>query len=123
MPDRLASLLTVTNVTDVLISQSKENWKKECEILLCLPEDSTLPTIGGFWQRRSDGKIEAGYSAEQLATSLSIYLKKEIVVEKITGKTPEELKESLYKVAKAEVLHAHIEKTTQKENDRMSHIK
>ncbi|MBI9050393.1 MAG: DUF3854 domain-containing protein [Anaerolineaceae bacterium] len=108
VPDRLASLLSVTNVTDVLMSQSKESWKEGCEILLCLPEDSTLPTIGGFWQRRSDGKIEAGYSVEQLVMALSIYLDKEIELEKIKSMPAEQFKNRIIEVTQAEVLHLNM---------------
>jgi hypothetical protein len=110
VPDRLASLLNVTNVTDVLTSQLKESWKKECEILLCLPEDSTLPTIAGFWQRRSDGKIEAGYSIEQLVMALSIYLDKEIELEKIKSMPAEQFKNRIIEVTQAEVLYLQIQK-------------
>ena len=106
-PDSLSSLL---NVTDVIMSHPNGSWKEECEILLRLPEDSTLPTIGGFWQRLSDGKIEAGYRVDQLVMALSIYLDKEIELEKIISMPTEQLTKRIIEVTKAEVLHLKIQK-------------
>jgi hypothetical protein len=108
VPDNLSSLLNVTNVTDVIMSHLKGAWKEECEILLRLPEDSTLPTIGGYWQRQSDGKIEAGYSIEQFVTALSIYMDKEIELQKIISMPAEQFRNRIVEVTQAEILHMNV---------------
>jgi hypothetical protein len=108
MPTEIAHQTNVTHVTDGLTSQDDPAPWLNCEIALRLPEGSLLPTVGGYWRRLSDGRIEAGYSIEQLAIVLSIFLDKDIDTEKIAEFPPAQLKERLIAVVGAEILHIRL---------------
>ena len=108
LPLSLTGKTNVTDVTDGIMSQSDPAPWLNCEIALRLPADSKLPTIGGCWRRLPDGRLEAGYSAEQLALALTLFLEKDVDAEKIAETNPEQLKERLVTVTGGEVLHIHL---------------
>ena len=108
LPISLVGKTNVTDVTDGIMSQSDPVPWLNCEIALRLPADCKLPTMGGFWRRLPDGRLEAGYSAEQLALALTLFLEKDVDAEKIAETNPEQLKERLVTVTGGEVLHIHL---------------
>jgi hypothetical protein len=71
LPVEITRQTNVTHVTDGVMSQDDTPPWLNCEIALRLPADSHLPTIGGYWRRLPDGRLEAGYSLEQLSLALS----------------------------------------------------
>lgn len=79
-----------------------------CEIVLRLPADSKMPTIGGCWRRLPDRRIEAGYNPEQLAMALSIFLDRNVDAEKISGSPIPQLRERLTAVTGGEVIHIRL---------------
>ncbi len=98
----------VTHVTDGQTSQKTEKPWLNCEIAIRLPPDSKMPTIGNCWLRLPDGKIEAGYSPDQLAIALSIYLDKDVDADKISGSPIPQLRERLSAVTGGEIIHIHL---------------
>lgn len=108
MPTEIAHQTNVTHVTDGLTSQDDPAPWLNCEIALRLPAGNLLPTVGGYWRRLPDGRIEAGYSIDQLAIVLSIFLNKDIDAEKIAEFPMAQLKERLIAVVGAEILHIRL---------------
>ena len=108
LPVEVTPQTNVTHVTDGLTSQGNLIPWANCEIALRVPADSLLPTVGGFWRRLPDGRIEAGYSLDQLAMVLSIFLDKDIDAEKIADSPLPQLKERLIAVTGAEILHIRL---------------
>lgn len=108
LPSEIARQNHVTHVTDGLTSQEDPLPWVNCEIALRLPLGSLLPTVGGCWRRLPDGRIEAGYSPDQLARVLSIFLDKDVDAEKITDSPLPQLKERLIAVTGAEILHIRL---------------
>ncbi len=117
LPIEVTRQTIVTHVTDGLTSQDDPAPWKNCEIALRLPVGSLLPTIGGCWRRLPDGQIEAGYSLEQLATVLSIFLDKDVDAEKIAESSLPQLKERLIAVIGGEVLHIRLPEKTEGNKD------
>jgi len=89
------------------MSQDVPPWR-DCEIAIRLPADSSMPTIGGCMRRLPDGRIEAGYSVEQLAMALSFFLEKVVDVEKIARSSISQLHERLVAITGGEVLHIRL---------------
>ncbi|MBI9048656.1 MAG: DUF3854 domain-containing protein [Anaerolineaceae bacterium] len=108
LPEILTVKSNVTHVTDDLMSQTESTAWANCEVILRLPADCVLPTIGGCWRTMSDGRLEAGYTSEQLAMALSIFLNKEVDVDKLLDTQPEQLCQRLTKVTGGEVLRIHL---------------
>ncbi len=108
LPFAVIRQTNVTHVTDGLMSQEDPAQWENCEIALRLPAGSLLPTIGGYWRRLPDSRIEAGYSLNQLGMALSIFLHKGIDVEKIADSPLPQLKERLIAVTGAEILHIRL---------------
>jgi len=108
LPEKLGQESNVTHVTDGQTSQEIETPWLNCEIVIRLPADSKMPTIGGCWRRLPDGRIEAGYNPEQLAMALSIFLDKDVDAEKIGSSSTSQLRERLTTVTSGEVIHIHL---------------
>jgi len=117
LPDKLVRQSNVTHVTDGVMSQVDLAPWANCEIVLRLPADSKLPTIGGCWRRLPDGRMEAGYSLEQLAMALSILLEKDVDAEKIAESSLTQLKERLVAVTGGEILHFCLQEKMQEQKD------
>ncbi len=117
LPVEIARKTHVTHVTDGLTSQDELIPWANCEIALRLPAGSLLPTVGGCWRRLPDGRIEAGYSPDQLARVLSIFLDKDVDAEKITNSPLPQLKERLIAVTGAEILHIRLPERTEGTGD------
>ncbi len=108
LPLDLSQENNVTHVTDGQTSQKTEAPWLNCEIAIRLPADSKMPTIGNCWRRLPDGTIEAGYSPDQLAMALSIYLDKDVDADKINGSSILQLRERLTAVTGGEIIHIHL---------------
>jgi len=108
LPVEITRQTNVTHVTDGGMSQDDSPPWLNCEIALRLPADSQLPTIGGFWRRLADGRLEAGYSLEQLSMALSIFLDKDVDAGKIAKSPLPQFKERLVAVTGAEILHVRL---------------
>jgi hypothetical protein len=108
LPKELGQENNITHVTDGQLSQGEDAPWLDSEIAIRLPADSKMPTIGGCWHRLPDGRIEAGYNPEQLAMALSIFLDKDVEVEKISGSPLPQLRERLMAVTGGEVIHIHL---------------
>ena len=117
LPVEIARQTHVTHVTDGLTSQEDPLPWANCEIALRLPLGSLLPTVGGCWRRLPDGRIVAGYSPDQLARVLSIFLDKDVDAEKITDSPLPQLKERLIAVTGAEILHIRLPERTEGTGD------
>jgi len=107
LPEQVARHIEVTDVTNGVMSQDVPPWR-DCEIAIRLPADSSMPTIGGCMRRLPDGRIEAGYSVEQLAMALSFFLEKVVDVEKIARSSISQLHERLVAITGGEVLHIRL---------------
>ena len=117
LPIELTRKTNVTHVTDGLTSQPDIPPWMDCEIALQLPAASKLPTIGGCWRRLPDGRIEAGYSSEQLALALSLFLEKDVDAERIADTSPQQLKDRLTQVTGGEVLHIRLKESAKEKRD------
>ncbi|MBA4376288.1 MAG: hypothetical protein C0401_08980 [Anaerolinea sp.] len=117
LPIELAQKTNVTDVTNGLTSQEDTAPWQDCEIALRLPADSKLPTIGGFWRRLPDGCLEAGYSSEELAMALSLFLEKDVDSVKIMEMSPKQLRDRLIQVTSGEVLHLRLKERTEEKRD------
>lgn len=115
-----AELIRETNVTDVtngLTSPDDSFPWLNCEIALRLPADSKLPTIGDFWRRLPDGRLEAGYSSEELALALTLFLDKDVDAEKFVRTSAQQLKKRLVEVTGGEVLHIQLKEIVKEKRD------
>jgi len=117
LPIEITRPTNVTHVTDGVMSQTDPAPWADCEIALRLPADSHLPTIGGYWRRLPDGRLEAGYSLEQLSMALSILLDKVVEAEKIAKSPLSQFKERLVAVTGAEILHIRLPIKTEDQNN------
>jgi hypothetical protein len=117
LPVELSQKTNVTDVTNGLTSQEDTAPWQNCEIALRLPSDSKLPTIGGFWRRLPDGRLEAGYSSEELALALSLFLEKDVDSVKIMEMSPKQLRDRLIQVTDGEVLHIRLKERTEEQRD------
>jgi hypothetical protein len=117
LPIELIRKINVTDVTDGGMSQLNSAPWANCEVALRLPADSKLPTIDGCWRRLPDGRLESGYSPEQLAMALSVLLDKEVDIEKITETPQPQLKECLVAVTGGEVLQIQLKEKSQRQRD------
>lgn len=117
LPAELIQKTNVTNVTNGLTSQEDTAPWQNCEIALRLPADCKLPTIGGFWRRLSDGRLEAGYSSEELALSLTLFLDKDVDAQKFVRTSAQQLKKRLIDVTGGEVLHIQLKEIIKEKRD------
>ncbi len=117
LPLGLAQKTNVTDVTDGLTSQEDSAPWQDCEIALRLPADSKLPTIGGFWRRLPDGCLEAGYSSEELALALTLFLDKDVDAEKFVKTSTQQLRKRLIEVTGGEVLHIQLKEIVKEQRD------
>ncbi|GAP11285.1 hypothetical protein BECAL_02471 [Bellilinea caldifistulae] len=117
LPNELGQENNVTHVTDGQMSQETEALWLNCEIVIRLPADSKMPTIGGCWRRLPDGRIEAGYNPELLAMALSIFLDKDVEAEKISGSPIPQLRERLTAVTDGEVIHIYLPEKSEESKD------
>lgn len=117
LPIELAQKTNVTDVTNGLTSQEDTVPWQNCEIALRLPADSKLPTIGGFWRRLPDGRLEAGYSSEELALALTLFLEKDVDSVKIMEMSSKQLRDRLIQVTGGEVLHIRLKERTEEQRD------
>ena len=117
LPTELVQKYTVTNVTDGLTSQDDTPPWLNCEIALRLPANSKLPTIGGFWRQLPDGRLEAGYSSEELALALTLFLDKDVDAEKFVRTSAQQLKKRLVEVTGGEVLHIQLKETVKEKRN------
>ena len=117
LPTELVQKYTVTNVTDGLTSQDDTPPWLNCEIALRLPANSKLPTIGGFWRLLPDGCLEAGYSSEELALALTLFLDKDVDAEKFVRTSAQQLKKRLVEVTGGEVLHIQLKETVKEKRN------
>jgi len=116
IPEQLARHIDVTHVSNGVMSQDDPPWK-HCEIVLRLPADSSMPTIGGLMRRLPDGCIEAGYSVEQMATALSFFVEKVVDAKQIAGASVSQLHERLVAVTGGEVLHIRLSEQVEEPED------
>jgi hypothetical protein len=117
LPVELAQKTNVTDVTNGLTPQEDTAPWQNCEIALRLPADSKLPTIGGFWRRLPDGRLEAGYSSEELALSLTLFLDKDVDAEKFVKTSAQQLRKRLIEVTGGEVLHIQLKEIVKEKRD------
>ncbi len=117
LPIELAQKTNVTDVTNGLTSQEDTAPWQDCEIALRLPADSKLPTIGGFWRRLPDGRLEAGYSSEELALALTLFLDKDVDAEKFVKTSAQQLRKRLIEVTGGEVLHIQLKELVKEKRD------
>ena len=117
LPIELAQKTNVTDVTNGLTSQEDTAPWQDCEIALRLPADSKLPTIGGFWRRLPDGRLEAGYSSEELALALTLFLDKDVDAEKFVKTSAQQLRKRLIEVTSGEVLHIQLKELIKEKRD------
>ncbi len=113
-------LIRETNVTDVtngITSQDDAPPWQNCEIALRLPADNKLPTIGGFWRRLPDGRLEAGYSSEELALALTLFLDKDVDAERFVKTSAQQLRKRLIEVTGGEVLHIQLKEIVKEKRD------
>ncbi len=107
----------VTDVTNGLTSQEDTAPWQNCEIALRLPSDCKLPTIGGFWRRLPDGRVEAGYSSKELALALTLFLDKDVDAEKFVKTSAQQLRKRLIEVTGGEVLHIQLKEIVKEKRD------
>ena len=117
LPTELIRETKVTDVTNGLMSLDDAPPWLNCEIALRLPADSKLPTIGGFWRRLPDGRLEAGYSSEELALALTLFLDKDVDAEKFVRTSAQQLKKRLFEVTGGEVLHIQLKEIVKEKRD------
>jgi len=117
LPIELAQKTNVTDVTNGITSQEDTAPWQDCEIALRLPADSKLPTIGGFWRRLPDGRLEAGYSSEELAMALTLFLDKDVDSEKFVKTFAQQLRKRLIEVTGGEVLHIQLKELVKEKRD------
>lgn len=117
LPIELAQKTNVTDVTNGLTSQEDTAPWQNCEIALRLPANSKLPTIGGFWRRLPDGRLEAGYSSEELAMALTLFLDKDVDAEKFVKTSAKQLRKRLIEVTGGEVLHIQLKEILKEKRD------
>ena len=117
LPVELTQETNVTDVTNGLMSPDDTPPWLNCEIALRLPADSKLPTIGGFWRRLPDGRLEAGYSSEELALALTLFLDKDVDAEKFVRTSAQQLKKRLVEVTGGEVLHIQLKEIVKEKRD------
>jgi hypothetical protein len=117
LPVEITRQYNVTHVTDGVMSQDDTPPWLNCEIALRLPADSHLPTIGGFWRLLPDGRLEAGYSSEELALALALFLDKDVDAEKFVKTSAQQLRKRLIEVTGGEVLHIHLKEIVKEKRD------
>jgi hypothetical protein len=117
LPVELTQETNVTDVTNDLTSPDDSPPWQNCEIALRLPADSKLPTIGGFWRRLQDGRLEAGYSSEELALALTLFLDKDVDAEKFVKTSAQQLRKRLIEVTGGEVLHIQLKEVVKEKRD------
>ena len=117
LPVEIIRETNVTDVTNDLTSQEDTAPWQNCEIALRLPADSKLPTIGGFWRRLPDGRLEAGYSSEELAMALTLFLDKDVDAEKFVKTSAQQLRKRLIEVTGGEVLHIKLKEIVKVKRD------
>jgi hypothetical protein len=117
LPVELSQKTNVTDVTNGLTSQEDTAPWQNCEIALRLPADSKLPTIGGFWRRLPDGRLEAGYSSEELALALTLFLDKDVDAEKFVKTSAQQLRKRLIEITGGEVLHIQLKELVKEKRD------